>query len=50
MIAVDTNVLVYAARAEMPLHAPALAAITRLAEARAAWALRSSVWESSSAS
>ncbi|MDP8927601.1 MAG: PIN domain-containing protein [Actinomycetota bacterium] len=39
MIAVDTNVLVYAHRAEMPLHEPALAAISRLAEGRASWAV-----------
>ena len=34
MIAIDTNVLVYADREEMPLHAPALAAVRRLAEGR----------------
>jgi hypothetical protein len=39
VIAVDTNILVYADRAEMPLHAAALAALTRLAEGREAWAL-----------
>ncbi|MCC6620957.1 MAG: PIN domain-containing protein [Deltaproteobacteria bacterium] len=39
MIAVDTNVLVYAARSEMPLHASAFAALTQLAEGRRAWGL-----------
>lgn len=39
MIAVDTNVLVYASRTEMPLHEPARVVLTRLAEGRAAWAL-----------
>jgi uncharacterized protein len=32
VIALDTNVLVYAHRAEMPLHAPALARLRELAE------------------
>ena len=39
MIAVDTNVLVYADRAELPLHRPALNALRRLAEGDEAWAL-----------
>ena len=39
MIAVDTNVLVYAHRAEMEQHAAALAAVTRLAEADEPWGL-----------
>ncbi|MGH8906749.1 MAG: hypothetical protein ACRD0K_09590 [Egibacteraceae bacterium] len=32
MIAVDTNILVYAHRTEAPLHKPAVAAVTSLAE------------------
>lgn len=39
MIAIDTNVLVYAHRGETDLHAPALARLTALCEGRAAWAL-----------
>lgn len=39
MIAIDTNVLVYADREEMPLHAKAMAAVRRLAEGTTAWAL-----------
>src|SRR5204863_837906 len=39
VIAVDTNLLVYAHRADSPHHAPALACLTELAEARAAWAI-----------
>ena len=39
MIAVDTNVLVYAHRAEMPLHGLALKELTALAEADLPWAL-----------
>lgn len=39
MIAVDTNVLVYADREEMPLHAQAVAVLRKLAEGNAAWAL-----------
>lgn len=39
MIAIDTNVLVYAHREEMPQHAPGLAALTALAEGDAPWAL-----------
>jgi toxin-antitoxin system PIN domain toxin len=39
LIAVDTNVLVYAHREELPEHAAALAALTALAEGRERWAL-----------
>ena len=39
MIAVDTNILVYAHRADSPWHRPALDAVTRLAENRAPWAV-----------
>lgn len=39
MIAVDTNILIYADRAELPLHDAALAALTRLAEGAEAWAI-----------
>jgi hypothetical protein len=39
VIAVDTNVLVYADRSELPKHAAALAALRELAEGRDAWAL-----------
>jgi uncharacterized protein len=39
MIAVDTNLLVYAHREDSPWHAAALAAMTGLAEGRAAWAI-----------
>jgi uncharacterized protein len=39
VIAVDTNVLVYAHREDSPWHAPALAALTGLAEGRSAWAI-----------
>jgi toxin-antitoxin system PIN domain toxin len=39
VIAVDTNVLVYADRAETPLHGAALSALTALAEGQRAWAL-----------
>jgi toxin-antitoxin system PIN domain toxin len=39
VIAVDTNVLVYADRAEMTLHKAAVKALTRLAEGNDAWAL-----------
>ncbi len=39
MIAVDTNVLVYAHRAEMDQHAAALVALTRLAEGDEPWGL-----------
>lgn len=39
MIAVDTNILVYAHREEAPQHTSALAALTELADGQAAWAL-----------
>ncbi len=39
MIAVDTNIAVYAHRADSPWHAAALARLSELAEGRAAWAL-----------
>ena len=39
MIAVDTNILVYADREELPLHKKALAALRTLAQGREAWAL-----------
>lgn len=39
MIAVDTNVLVYAHREDSPWHQAALACVTRLAEGRAPWAI-----------
>ena len=39
MIAVDTNVLVYAHREESPFHKKALACVTKLAEDRAPWAI-----------
>lgn len=39
MIAVDTNVLVHAHRADSPFHARAAAVVKGLAESRAAWGL-----------
>lgn len=39
MIAVDTNVLVYAHRAEAPQHAPALSWISYLAEGSGSWGI-----------
>ncbi len=39
MIAIDTNILVYARRAELPLHKPALRLLARLAAGDEAWAL-----------
>ncbi len=39
MIAIDTNLLVYAHRADSPFHDAALACVTACAEGRAAWAL-----------
>jgi len=39
VIAVDTNILVYAHRPDSRFHAPALAAVTRLAEGRHTWAI-----------
>lgn len=39
MIAVDTNVLIYADRGKLPLHRQALSALRRLAEGAEAWAI-----------
>lgn len=39
MIAVDTNVLVYAHRRDSPWHEPARDCVRQLAEGRAAWAI-----------
>lgn len=39
MIAVDTNILVYAHRRDSPFHAAARERVAELAEGRAAWAL-----------
>ncbi len=39
MTAVDTNILVYAHRAELPLHAAARARLTELAESPARWGI-----------
>ena len=39
MIAVDTNLLVYAHREDSPWHTAALEAITGLAEGRSSWAI-----------
>lgn len=39
MIAVDTNLLVYAHREDAAFHAPALACIEQLAQGREAWAI-----------
>ncbi|MCC7347560.1 MAG: PIN domain-containing protein [Variibacter sp.] len=39
MIAVDTNILVYAHRADSPFHAEALRHVADLAEGTAAWAI-----------
>ena len=39
MIALDTNILVYAHREDSNFHAPALQCLTRCAESRAAWAI-----------
>ena len=39
MIAVDTNLLVYAHREDSPWHKAAYACIAKLAEGRAAWAI-----------
>ena len=39
MIAVDTNVLVYAHREDSPWHSAAYACIERLAQGRGAWAM-----------
>jgi toxin-antitoxin system PIN domain toxin len=39
LIAVDTNILVYAHRRDSPWHVPAAAALRELAEGAASWAL-----------
>ncbi|MBI3698038.1 MAG: PIN domain-containing protein [Acidobacteria bacterium] len=39
MIAVDTNILVYAVREDSPWHQAALSCIRRLAEGQATWAI-----------
>jgi toxin-antitoxin system PIN domain toxin len=39
LIAVDTNVIVYAHRAELPQHVPALAALRELAEGDQQWGI-----------
>lgn len=39
MIAVDTNLLVYAHREESPWHEPASAHLRQLAEGRGSWAI-----------
>lgn len=39
MIAVETNVLVYAHRADSPFHQPAKELVTRLAEGRRTWGI-----------
>ena len=39
MIAVDTNILIYAHRTDSPFHAPAAKRITELAEGGGAWAI-----------
>ncbi len=39
MIAVDTNILVYAHRRDLPLHGEARARLAELAEGAAAWAI-----------
>jgi toxin-antitoxin system PIN domain toxin len=39
VIAIDTNVLVYAHRRDSAWHQPAVAALTRIAENRSGWAL-----------
>lgn len=39
MIALDTNLLVYAHRRDSPFHAPAFRVLTNLAEGRAPWAI-----------
>jgi uncharacterized protein len=39
VIAVDTNILIYAHREELPAHRPALARLRRLAEGDARWGL-----------
>ncbi len=39
MIAIDTNVLVHAHRADSPFHSPAAIVVRQLAESRAGWGL-----------
>lgn len=39
MIALDTNILVYAHRQDSPFHQPALAALDRLGNGKAPWAM-----------
>jgi uncharacterized protein len=39
VIAVDTNILVYAHRADSAFHGPAVRVVSQLAEARAPWAI-----------
>jgi predicted nucleic acid-binding protein len=39
VIAVDTNILVYAHREDTPFHQPALRCLTELAEGRTTWAI-----------
>ena len=39
MIAIDTNILVYAHRTDSPFHAPAAKRMTELAEGGGAWAI-----------
>jgi hypothetical protein len=39
LIAVDTNILVYAHREDSPFHAPALRRVAELAEGSAGWAI-----------
>lgn len=39
MIAVDTNILVYAHREDSPFHEPAFQRVAELAEGRAVWAI-----------
>jgi toxin-antitoxin system PIN domain toxin len=39
VIAIDTNVLIYAHRAEMPLHQPALSKLKSIVEGEIPWAL-----------
>lgn len=39
MIAIDTNILVYAHRRDSPWHVPAASAVAALAEGRSRWAL-----------
>lgn len=39
MIAIDTNILVYSVRKDSPWHAPALAAVRKVAEGLSSWAI-----------